>query len=302
MKIVLTGSVGNIGKPLTQQLVENGHNVTVISSKVERFAEITALGAEPAIGSMQDPEFLAQTFKGADVVYLMETLEAAGDFFDKEADFIGTINQIGQNYKQAVVESGVKKVVHLSSIGAHMKEGNGILAFHHNVENILNQLPESVFIKFMRPVGFYTNMFSFIRNIKAKGAIVSNYGGDKTEPWVSPQDIAEVIVQEMEAPFEGRKFRYIASDEVSPNGIAAALGQAIGKPDLTWQVIEDEQLLNNWLNIGMNAQIAKGFLEMQASQGSGLLYEDYYLHKPALGKVKLADFAKGFAKAYHQQP
>ncbi len=301
MKIVLTGSIGNIGKPLTDQLVRQGHRVTVISSQADRAGKIRELGAIPAIGSMHNPGFLAETFTGADIVYLMETLEAAGDFFDKDVDFIDTIDQIGQNYKQAVVASGVKKVVHLSSIGAHMKEGNGILAFHHNVEAILNQLPESVSIKFMRPVGFYTNMFSFIRNINAKGAIISNYGGDKKEPWVSPLDIASVIAQEMESPFEGRKIRYIASDEVSPNEVAAALGNAIGKPDLSWHVISDEQLLSNWLSIGMNAQIAKGFTEMQASQGSGVLYEDYYLHQPALGNVKLHDFAKDFAKAYHQQ-
>lgn len=32
MNIVLTGSLGNIGKPLTKALVEKGHTVTVISS------------------------------------------------------------------------------------------------------------------------------------------------------------------------------------------------------------------------------------------------------------------------------
>ncbi len=32
MNIVLTGSLGNIGKPLTQELVQKRHSVTVISS------------------------------------------------------------------------------------------------------------------------------------------------------------------------------------------------------------------------------------------------------------------------------
>lgn len=32
MKIVITGSLGNIGKSLTPILVQNGHSVTVISS------------------------------------------------------------------------------------------------------------------------------------------------------------------------------------------------------------------------------------------------------------------------------
>jgi uncharacterized protein YbjT (DUF2867 family) len=231
----------------------------------------------------------------------METLDAAGDFFDRDADFIAAINQIGKNYKQAVERSGVKHVVHLSSIGAHMNKGNGILIFHHNVENILKQLPGDVTVKFIRPVGFYTNMFSFIQMIKNKGAIISNYGGDKKEPWVSPSDIAAAIAEEMEMIRQpaDRTIRYIASDEISPNEIAEALGSAIGKPDLKWQVIPGDELLGNWLATGFNPQIARGFVEMQAAQGTGVLYEDYYANKPVLGKVKLKDFAKEFANRYH---
>lgn len=301
MNIVLTGSISNIGKPLTQALVQKGHSVTVISSNPERQQEIKALGAKAAIGKMQDVAFLTSTFTGADIVYLMETLDAAGDMFDREVDFIGTINQIGLNYKQAVEQARIKRIVHLSSIGAHMDQGNGFLIFHHNVENILKQLPSEVAIKTMRPVGFYTNTFSFIRNIKTKGVIISNYGGDQKEPWVSPLDIAQVITEEMEKPFEGRTVRYIASDEFSPNEMAKAFGKAIGKPDLQWSVISDEQLLSSWLNIGFNQQLAYGFIEMQASQGSGLLYEDYYRQRPSLGNVKLADFAKEFAAVYQQE-
>lgn len=301
MKIVLTGSLGNIGKPLTRELVQKGHTVTVISSTLERTKEIEQLGAQAAIGSMFDADFLATAFKGADIVYLMETMEAAGNLFDKGVDFISRITEIGRNYKKAIEQSGVQKVVHLSSVGAHTDTGIGILLFHHNVEKLLRQLPEAVSIKFIRPVGFYINMFSFVQNIKSKGAIISNYGGDTKEPWVYPTDIASTIAEEIDRPFDGRTVRYVASDEVSPNEIAKALGEALGMPDLQWQVISDEQLLDNWLRIGFNPQVARGFVELQASQGNGSLYEDYYRNKPVLGNVKLAEFAAEFANVYYKQ-
>ena len=300
MNIVLTGSLGNISKPLTQELVQNGHSVTVISSKSERQKDIEAMGAKAAIGTMEDADFLTATFKGADVVYVMETL-GAGSFFDQNLDIIAAINKIGNNYKQAIQQSGIKRVVHLSSIGAHTDKGNGILAFHYNVENILNQLPSDVSIKFMRPVGFYYNMFAFIQTIKTKGAIFSNYGGDDKEPWVSPLDIAAAIAEEIEKPFDGRKIRYIASDEVSPNDVAKILGEAIGKPDLNWLVMPDEQILNGLIAAGMNPQTARGFVEMNASRRGGVIYEDYFRNKPTLGSIKLKDFAKEFAAVYNQQ-
>lgn len=300
MKIIVTGSLGHISKPLTEELIQKGHTVTVISSKPERQTDIEALGATAAVGTMEDADFLSATFKGADIVYVMETA-GAGSFFNPDFDLMAAITNIGRNYKQAIQQSGVKRVVHLSSIGAHTDKDNGLLAFHYHVENILRELPEDVSIKFMRPVGFYYNMFAFIPTIKAQGAIISNYGGNDKEPWVSPLDIAAVIAEEIEKPFDGRTVRYIASDEVSPNEVAVILGGAIGKPGLKWTAIADEQMLNSMIAAGMNPNIAKGFVEMNASRHSGVLYEDYDRNKPTLGKVKLTGFAKEFAAVYHQK-
>lgn len=298
MNITLTGSLGHISKPLAQALIAKGHAVTIISSKLERQQAIEALGAKAAIGKMEDAAFLARAFTGADIVYVMETL-GEGFFFNQQLDYMAAIMDIAHSYKQAIQQSGVKKVVHLSSIGAHTDKGNGMLAFHWHAEHILSQLPADVHIKTMRPVGFYYNMFAFIPTIKNKDMIISNYGGDEKEPWVAPADIAAVVAEEMEKPFNGRSVRYIASDEVSPNEVAAALGHAIGKPGLKWQVVSDEQALNGMLAAGMNAQIAKGLAEMNASRRGGVLYEDYFKNHPALSNIKLRDFANDFAAVYN---
>lgn len=299
MKIIITGSLGNISKPLAIELVQKGHEVTVVSSQVERQLAIETIGAKAAIGSMQDVDFLTNTFTGADIVYCMETHDK-NVFFDHNVDVVALLTQIGANYKQAIEASGVKKVVHLSSIGAD-KDQNNVLTFHFNVETLLNQLPSDVSVKFMRPVGFYYNMYAYVQSIKKQGFIVSNYGGDEKEPWVSPLDIAAVIAEEMEKPFVGKTFRYIASDEVSPNEVAMILGEAIGLPDLKRVVISDEEMLASMLAMGMNPQTAKGFVEMNASIRTKKIYEHYYQHHPVLGKVKLADFAKDFAQIYNQQ-
>lgn len=300
MNIVLTGSLGHISKPLAQILIKKGYAITVISSKPERQKDIEDLGATAAIGTMEDVDFLTNTFRGADIVYLMQAL-AAGSFFDKGLEYNAAITRIARNYKHAIQQSDVKRVVHLSSIGAHTDKGNGILASAYNSENILKELPEDVSIKFMRPVGFYYNLFALIPTIKKQGALVQNYGGDKKEPWVSPSDIAEVIAEEMEKRFSGRPFRYIASDEVSPNNAAEILGEAIGKPGLKWQEIPDEQVLQGLIATGMNSGIAKGLVEMNAGRRNGILYEDYNQHKPALGKVKLTDFATEFAEVFNSK-
>ena len=300
MKIIVTGSLGHIGKPLTQELVQKGHAVTVISSNPERKGAIEALGATGAIGTMEDSNFLTETFTGADAVYVMETL-GAGSYFDPNIDIIEAVNKIGHNYRQAIQQSGIRRVVHLSSIGAHTDKENGLLAFHYNVENILKSLPEDISITFMRPVGFYYNLLGFINNIKTQGVIATNYGGDSKKPWVSPLDIAEAVAEELVTPFTGRKVRYVASDEISCNDLASLLGAAIGKPDLKWVVIPDEQMLQGMIGAGLNPKIAAGLVEMNASTNTGVLYEDYYRNRPTLGNHKLKEYAKEFGLVYNQQ-
>ena len=47
MKIVMKGSLDNIGKPLVKFLVANGHQVKVISSNAKRKNAIESLGGIP---------------------------------------------------------------------------------------------------------------------------------------------------------------------------------------------------------------------------------------------------------------
>ncbi len=295
MKIVVTGSLGHISKPLTSLLLQQGHSVVVISSNKERTSEIEKMGVKTAIGSVNDVDFLTVTFNGADVVYLMEP---PFNFFDHSIDLDAYWLNIAKSYVQAVERSGVTKLVHLSSIGAHTNKQVGILSIHHEVEKLLSQLPATVSIKTMRPVGFYYNMYAFIPSIKKANAILQNYGGDEKEPWVSPLDIAAVIAEEINLPFNGRSIRYIASDEVSPNEAATILGNAIGNNNLKWITVPDEEFVSNLVRAGFSESTAKRFAEMNAGRMNGLLYEDYLKNKPALGNVKLTDFAKEFATVY----
>jgi uncharacterized protein YbjT (DUF2867 family) len=311
MKIVLTGSLGNISKPLAKTLLENGHQVTIISRKPDRQKEIEALGATAAIGTNFDLDFLTTTFKGADVVYCMESLDT-------------TIDKIVNNYKEAILQAGVSKVIHLSSIGAHTDKATGFLLFHYHAERILGSLPDSVSIKFMRPVSFYYNLLQFIPVIKTmskgllgafmsvrnygllgfingkRGVILSNYGGSTINPLVSPLDIASVIAEEIEKPFEGRTVRYIASEELRCDAVAKILGESIGKPFLKWGAVSDKQFLKAMLDMSMSPSIAKAFVETNGAGRTGELYEDYYRHRPVLSKTKLRDFTPEFGQAYNK--
>jgi uncharacterized protein YbjT (DUF2867 family) len=302
MKIIVTGSLGYVSKPLVQELIKKGHSVTVISSNAKKQKDIEALGAKAAIGTMEDVDFLTDVFTGADAVYCM--LAPGGNFADPDNSLDNVIalsKKIANNYLQAIRRSGVKRIVYLSSVGTHTDKDSGLLVIHHHAENILKQLRPDVAISFIRPVGFYKNLLGYINGIKTQGVIASNYGADDTVILVSPIDIAAAITEELTSSTAGQQVRYVASEELTCNQVAGILGEAIGKPDLKWVIITDEQLLNGLKAFGMNASIAKSFVVMNASTHNGMIYEDYFRNKPTLGKVKLKDFANEFAAVYNQK-
>jgi uncharacterized protein YbjT (DUF2867 family) len=139
-----------------------------------------------------------------------------------------------------------------------------------------------------------------IPSIKTAGSIYANYGGDKKFEMVSPIDIASAIAEEIEAVPKHRKVKYVSSDELSGNEIASLLGEAIGKPDLKWIVISDEEALKGYLDIGFPELLSRNLVEMFSSIQTGKLAEDFKLNKPeVLGKTKFTTFIKDFLTVYN---
>jgi len=293
MKYVITGSLGHISKPLTETLVKAGHHVTVVSSSADRKPAIEALGAHAAIGSVDDAQFLANTFKGADAVYTMIPPTW------NPADWKAHIHNIGKTYAEAIKASGVKRVVNLSSVGAHMPDGCGPVSGLHHAENELNKL-DGVALTHLRPAFFYHNMLANIGMIKGMGIIGGNYGDNTTMVLVHPADIAVAAAEELQQPAKSdRNIRYIVSDERTTADVAKVLGAAIGKPELPWVNFKDEDAYNGMVQAGLSPEMARNYTEMGHAMATGEMTAEYKQNKPAYSAIRLEDFAKEFAAAYH---
>ncbi|WP_121808170.1 NAD(P)H-binding protein [Mucilaginibacter kameinonensis] len=308
MKIIVTGSLGNISLPLTQILVAGGHNVTVVSSSPAKQEAIEKLGGTAAIGSMSDDGFLAETFKGADAVYAMIPLSFV------EPDLGAYMHRIAQSYAAALQSTGVKRVVLLSGWAADLIKDE-------NVEHLFDGLNASVTI--MRPAAFYTNFYQSIDLIRGKGFIgkfltlrysglwallsgktgllMGNYGGDDRIVFVSPKDIADAVAEELLLLPKEKTVRYVGSEEMTCNEAARIIGIAVGKSWLKWVRLSDKEMLQGLKMAKVPEKLAETLIEMGAAMHSGKTLENFHKAKPKMGKVKLADFAKEFAVVYQQK-
>ena len=291
MKIILTGSLGNVSKPLAEMLVQQGQQVTVISHRLDMQAAIAALGAAPAIGSVTDADFLTHAFAEADAVYGMVPPNFASP--DNRAYY----RSIGAAYSQAVQAAGVSRVVHLSTWGADLPSGTGLIVGSHDIEGLLNQLP-GVAVTHLRAGYIYYNLLHYQGMIREVGSMGATFGGGDLLPLVAPLDIAAAAAEELTRS-TGPQVRYVASDERTPTEIARVLGAAIGHPDLQWLTLTEEQGRAGLVQHHMPAPVIEKLLELNAAIHNGSMWKGYAQHRPAtLGKVKLEDFAQEFAAAF----
>lgn len=292
MKIIISGSLGNIGKPLAEKLIASGHNVIVISSNADRKSAIENLGAKAAIGSVSDVDFLAETLAGADSLFAMTPPNLGG------SDVIANTVNAGKAFAKAIEKAGVKRVVMLSSIGADVENGTGPIAGLHQIEKIYDQL-ENTNVTFLRAGVFYTNTYNDVPMIKGAGIMGANYPARLKMPLVHPKDIAAAAAEELQKDAKGKNIRYIISDVRTPNEIATALGTAIGKTDLPWIEFTDEQSLQGMTQAGLPEEIAGLYTEMGSGLRNGKITEHFLSNNFSVdGKIKLEEFAKEFAEKF----
>lgn len=290
-KYLITGSLGNISKPIVEGLVNAGHDVRVITSSPEKTKDIEKLGAKALVGQVQDVAFLTNAFRDVDVVYTMIPP------IWQTTNWRKSQNEVGQAYVTALKASKVKHVVNLSSIGAHLKEGVGPVGALHDLERQLNALTD-ISVKHLRPSYFYYNLLAQIGLIKQAGILGGNFGNDGKVFLVHTRDIAAAALEELlKLDFKNNSVRYIVSDERSTDEISKVLGDAIGKK-INWVVFSDEQQKSGLLQAGLSETHSSAYTEMGHALADGSMQADARKATLAFSPTKLEDFAREFAKAF----
>jgi len=295
MKITVTGSLGNISKRLTEQLIQKGHAVTVITQNPDKASAIEELNAIPAVGSLYDYDFVVKAFTGADAVYVMIPPNAHTNDLKTEMKTLSDI------YARAIEATGVKYVANLSGIGAQNPEGNGPSSAFYYSEGRLNEL-EGINVLHLRPGMFYTNQHGSVGMIQRMGFMGNNFEASAVIAMTHPHDIADAAAQALDAlSFRGKQIKYVVSDELTGGELAQTLGNALGKPNLPWVVFDDEQLKQGIMQGGFSRHMADNFAEMGRAVGKGDIWEQYHADKAnAYGHRKFAEFARELGAIYNK--
>ena len=115
MKILLTGATGYIGRQLKEKLLEEKDvSLRLYVRNAKKINDVDNPQIEVAQGDTFDREALKKAVHGIDTAYyLIHSMGEKGDF--KVLDRVSA-----ENFRDACIEAGVKRIIYLGGLG--MKE------------------------------------------------------------------------------------------------------------------------------------------------------------------------------------
>jgi uncharacterized protein YbjT (DUF2867 family) len=261
---VITGATGNTGSLIARLLLAKGQKVRTIARNVDRLEALAALGAEPFACELTDAAGLAKAFTGATAVYAMIPPNL------QSQDYRAWQDRVSDAVAAAIERAGVTNAVSLSSIGADKPERTGPVVGLHHLEQKLNRI-SGLNVLHIRAGYFMENTLAQIGIIRTIGAVAGPLRPDLKVAMIATRDIgaaaADALLKLNISRPQTREL--LGQRDLSMTEVAAIIGKAIGKPDLAYTRVPDEQLRPALMQIGMSENLANLLLEMSAAMNSG---------------------------------
>ena len=259
-KITVLGATGNIGTALVHQLLGLGHHVTAVARPSARLDALAAAGAITKAGDAHDTAFLTDALRGADAAFLMIPPNMAAP------DILAHYQQIGEATVQAVRASGLQQAVNLSSNGADLPAGTGPILGVHYQEARLNAL-DGLAVAHLRPAYFMENLLSSVGMVQHMGITGGAMRADLALPMVATKDIAAYAAKLLDGqPLEGHSVHNLLGPRnYSQQEATAAIGQAIGRPELPYVPFSYDDAKKGMMGAGLSENMAALYIEMTRS-------------------------------------
>lgn len=116
-RAIVTGANGFVGSHVCKELIQHGYKVRGLARDTSDTSEVDNLDIEIVRGDIRDSESLLSAFEDIDVVFHIAALFREAKHPDsvyRDINVTGTTNVL-----DAAIESGIKKVIHCSTVGVH---------------------------------------------------------------------------------------------------------------------------------------------------------------------------------------
>lgn len=274
MKIVITGTTGQIGRHLTSFLNYSDHEVVLISRDANKLSADRARGATVREGNMLDGAFMLSSLADADVFFFLPPPNFSSENMVEEYRQLATVA------RDAARASGVPRVVHLSTLGAQVNSPETGLAYgQHLAEVIIRDAAPHVLS--LRNGFFLENYQMAVGSIAQSGDIFFPVTGATKYAFVATDDIAAIVRDLLEFPtWTGRSvIEFQGPRDYSFDEVAAQIGAGVGR-EVRHVAVPSEAAVGAMIGMGIGPAYARDLVQLFAAIQSGVLKAEYSRNDP----------------------
>ena len=276
---VVLGANGRAGGETARALIERRKPVRVVLRRPDQADRWTTLGAEVAIGSIEDVPGLAAAMKDAEGGFVLCPPPVSGDPY-------AYANEVGSALAAAVRQARLPKVVALSSIGAQHRTGTGVIATLNSLEKHLEAAAPST--TFLRPGYFVESWGDVAAAAMADGVLPSFLEPAKKTPMVSTTDVGRTAAALLGDDFTGQRVVGLRGpQDWSADDVADAFSKVLGRPVQT-AFVPREARAATLAEAGVPREVADALLGMYDGIASGRVEHEEGTEQRR-GSVALAD-------------
>jgi uncharacterized protein YbjT (DUF2867 family) len=263
---VILGATGNTGSVVGRRLLDRGKKVRVIGRDNKKLARFVSQGADAFATDVRDTDALSRAFAGAEGVYVL--IPPAMSL----PDFRAYEDQVTESIAEALEKAGVTHAVTLSSFGADKPDKTGPVVGLHKMELRLAQV-RGLNALHLRAGYFMENTLAQIGIIRSVGMMAGPVRADVPLPMIATRDIGAAAAEALlRLDFHGQQTQELLGPrDVTYAETAKIIGLAIGKPDLTYVQLPDEQVIQAMTGMGISRNMAQLLCEMAAAINNGYM-------------------------------
>jgi uncharacterized protein YbjT (DUF2867 family) len=261
---VILGATGHTGSVVARRLLDRGKKVRVVGRDNKKLAPFVTRGADAFATDVLDTNALSRAFAEAQGVYALIPPNMSSP------DFRAYQDSVTESIAKALERGGVSHAVTLSSVGADKPDKTGPVVGLHNMESRLAQV-RGLNALHLRAGYFMENTLAQIGIIRSLGMMAGPVRADLPLSMIATRDIGAAAAEALlRLDFHGQQTQeLLGPPDVTYAETAKIIGLAIGKQDLTYVQLPDEQVIQAMTGMGMSRNIAQLLCEMSAALNNG---------------------------------
>ena len=256
---VVMGATGQVGGAVIEALKQRRQPVRAVARDPVRAAR---LGVDTVRGDASDAATLAAALKEAQAAFVMLVPPP------QAADVLAESRAMAATIAAAVRAARVPHLVALSSVGAQLASGTGIVQALHGFETALAGAAPS--LVFLRPGYFMENWAALLPAAREGGVLPSAHDPlDAKGDIVSALDVGRTAAALLSEPQPGTRIVDLAGPaEYSAVDAAAILSKLLGKPVSAVPMSREEQIAG-LLAAGLGADYAARLADLDEAANAG---------------------------------